>query len=275
MKQRVEEQEQMETIHLYVVREEEQPPRPPLLPLALSLLLLVTVVVVGVLAPSTQPETRTTIRVPAVLLPLKTFSASVNVIPTGIKTYPATTAHGILTITNGSILAEELPQGIILTGKDGVEVVTDAAVFVPAGSAAGYGVATISAHAAIAGTSGNIAVLDIDSVAGTALYIRNLRPFTDGAESYAVRVMTAQDRQKALAHARVTLLRQTLSGLLARPCLEHVTGITSLHVVWTCQLVTYRVPPLLRVRVQQVQVIGSIVFLTIIYVPRPQHLETK
>lgn len=276
MKQRVtQEREPMETIHLYVVREEELVLRPSLLPLALSLLVLAAVVLVGVLSPSTQPETRASIRVPAVLLPLKTFSTSVNVIPTGIKTYPATTAQGRLTITNGSILAEELPQGMILTGKDGVEVVTDAAVSVPAGSAAGYGVATVSAHAAIAGTRGNIAALDIDRVEGTALYIRNLQPFTGGAASYSVRVITAPDRQNALVQARVTLLHQMLSGLLARPCLEHVSGTTSLHVAWTCQFVTYRLPALLHVRVQQVQVIGSFVYLTITYLPRPQHLETK
>ena len=275
MKQRVEEQRPMETIHLYVVREEAAPLRPLLLPLALSMLFLVAVVLVGVLSPSTQPQIRTTLRVPAVLLPLKTFTTTISIIPTGIKTYPATVAHGRLTITNGSILAEELPQGMIFTGKDGVEVVTDAAVSVPAGSAAGYGVASVSAHAAITGTSGNIAPLDIDSVEGTALYIRNLQPFTGGAQSYSVRVITAQDRQNALVQARASLFHQTLSGLLSRPCLEHVTGTTSLHVAWMCQFVTYRVPALPHVRVQQVQVIGRTVFLTITYVPRPQHLETK
>ena len=276
MKQRVtQEREPMETIHLYVVREEEPLPRPSLLPLALSLLLLAAVVLVGVLSPSTQPERRTTLRLPAVLLPLKTLTTTVSVLPTGIKTYPATVAHGILTITNGSILAEELPLGMIFIGKGGVEVITDKLVFVPAGSAAGYGIATVSAHATITGTSGNIAPLDINSVEGTALYIRNLRPFSGGVASYSVRVITAQDRQNALAQARNTLFHQTLSGLLYRPCLEHVTGTTSLHVAWTCQWVTYRVPALPHVRVQKVQVIGRTVFLTIIYVPRPQHLETK
>ena len=265
--------EPIETVHLYVVREGQE--RPSLVPVIISVIALSFLVAIGVLTPYQQPEQRASIRVPAVLLPLKTFSTSVQVIPTGIKTYAATTAQGMLTITNGSILSEELPKGMILTGKDGVAVITDQLVFVPAGSATGYGVATVSAHAAITGTSGNIAPLDIDSVEGTALYIRNLQPFTGGAESYSVRVITAQDSQNALVQARATLFHQTLSGLLSRPCLEHVSGATSLHVAWTCQLVTYRVPALPHVRVQQVQVIGSSVFLTITYVPRPQHLETK
>ena len=72
-----------------------------------------------------------------------TFSTSITVTPTGIKTYPAPTAHGVLTITNGSILQEELPQGMIVTAKDRVEIITDTAVFVPAGSATGLGYATV------------------------------------------------------------------------------------------------------------------------------------
>ena len=275
MKQRVTEQEPIETIHLYVVREEAQPPRPSLLPIVLSMLLLLAVVATGVFSPSQQPEIRTTLRVPAVLMPLKTFTTTVSVIPTGVKTYPAMTAHGLLTITNGSILSEELPQGMILTGKDGVAVITDTSVYIPAGSATGYGVANVSAHAAITGKSGNIPALDIDSVEGTALYIRNLHPFAGGVDSYSVKFVTTQDRENALSQARATLLHQTRSELLARPCLEYVSGTTSLYVAWTCQVVTYCVPALLHVRVQQVQVIGSTVSLTITYVPRPQHLETK
>lgn len=265
--------EPLETIHLYVVREGQT--RPSLLLVLISIVALSLLLAIGILVPYEQPEQRASIRVPAALLPLTSFMTSVAVLPTGIKTYPATTARGVLTITNGSILAEEFPQGMIFTGKDGVEVMTDAAVFVPAGSAAGYGVAAVSAHAASSGTSGNIPALDIDSVEGTALYIRNLHPFTGGAESYAVRFITARDRENALAQARATLFHQTLSGLLYRPCLEHITGTTSLHITWTCQFVTYTTPSLPHVRVQQVQVIGRTVFLTITFVPRPQRLETK
>lgn len=246
-----------------------------LLPVLIFVFALSLFIALGVPLPYQQPEIRALIRVPAVLLPLKTLTTSVSVVPTGIKTYPATTAQGVLTITNGSILSEELPQGMILTGKDGREVTTDATVFVPAGSAAGYGVASVSAHAVSSGKSGNIPTLDIDSVEGTALYIRNLQPFTGGAESYSVRFITAQDRENALAQARVLLLQQTLSGLLSRRCLEHVVGTTSLRVAWTCQFVTHSLPALPHVRVQQVQVISKTVILIITYIPRPQHLETK
>src|SRR5258708_2805052 len=90
------EDEPTETLHIYVVR--EAAPKPSLLPIVLSVLALLTLVTVGVLSPAQQPVTRAVIRIPAVLLPPRTFIAHVPVIPTGIKTYPATTAHGSLTI---------------------------------------------------------------------------------------------------------------------------------------------------------------------------------
>src|SRR5437870_5345540 len=106
--------EKPETIHLYVVREEE--PRPSFFPLILSVLALLVLVVVGIVSPYRQPGERETLRVPAVFLPLKVFTTSVHIIPTGVKTYPATTAHGILTITNGSIISQTLPKGMIIIG---------------------------------------------------------------------------------------------------------------------------------------------------------------
>src|SRR5436309_1150988 len=93
--------EKPETIHLYVVREEV--PRPLLLPIFLSVLALASLVALSIAVPYQQPVTRAVIRVPAVLLPLKTFTAHVAIVPTGVRTYSATIAHGTLTITNGSI----------------------------------------------------------------------------------------------------------------------------------------------------------------------------
>ena len=115
----------------------------------------------------------------------------------------------------------------------------------------------------------------MQAVYGTSLFLKNERAFTGGHDASSVPVMTPQDRQRALAQARASLLPQTLAGLLLRPCLEHVTGTSSLHVAWMCQFVTYSLPALPHVSVQQAQVIGSTVFLTITYIPRPQHLETK
>jgi hypothetical protein len=128
--------EQPETIHLYVVR--EKAPRLPLLPIILSLLALASLVALSIAVPYQQPVTRAVIRVPAVLLPPKTFTAHIAIVPTGVRTYPATVAHGMLTITNGSIIGQSIPAGFTIQG-----VMTDSAVFVPGGNANGYGWAQV------------------------------------------------------------------------------------------------------------------------------------
>ena len=119
-----------ETLHIYVVRDEVR--RPQLYPIFLSVLALASLVALSGLSSYQQPVTRAVIRVPAVPLAMRTFIAQVTIIRTGVKTYPATTAHGILTITNGSVISQTIPQGFRLGN-----VVTDLSVFVPAGSANG------------------------------------------------------------------------------------------------------------------------------------------
>ena len=168
-----------------------------------------------------------------------------------MKTYPATTAHGIITITNGSILSGELPKGIILTGKDGVEIVTDTAVFVPAGSATGYGVATVSAHAVVSGKNGNIPAYDIDSVVNTSIYIRNLTAFTGGKQAYSITYTTPQDRLTALSRARAILGHLVPQTMLYAPCRESVMksseAVVNIVVKWSCQYVTYAPPVFFRI----------------------------
>src|SRR6266852_697381 len=123
----------METLHIYFER--EQPPRPSLLPMFLSVCALFTLVAVSVFSPPQQPVMRAVIRVPAVLLPPRTFTAQTPVIPTGVHTYPAATAHGTLTITNGSVISQTLPAGLFFISTSGLSVITDTAVFVPTATA--------------------------------------------------------------------------------------------------------------------------------------------
>ncbi len=169
-----------ETIHLYVVREEV--PKPQLFPIVLSVLALLVLVVLAVAVPYQQPVTRITLRVPAVPLTIKSFTAQTAIVPTGFKTYPATTAHGVLTITNGSVIAQTLPSSLTFVCSNGISIITDRATYVPPGSADGYGVSTIPAHLLSAGI--NLAALSINQTIGTSLYVRNLQPFTGGRPAY-------------------------------------------------------------------------------------------
>jgi hypothetical protein len=259
--------EPMETLHIYVVR--EAAPTPSLLPIVLSVSAFFILVVVGVLSPAQQPVTRAVIRVPAVLLPLKTFTAKVAIIPTGVRVYPATTAHGTLTITNGSVVSQTLPEGLIFITKSGISVATNHAVFVPAGSADGYGFATVSAHAITVGKAGNIPAYAINQVAGSSIYIRNLTAFRGGREAYSVQFITPHDKQAALEHARQRLAVRSTG--LHYPCSETISAI--LVVTWRCQFVTYHVPA--NMRVTGVRLQGKNLIVDVIFVARPIRIWAK
>jgi Baseplate J-like protein len=259
--------EPIETLHIYLER--EQPPRPSLLPIFLSVVALSLLVAFGVLSPTQQPVTQTVIRVPAVLLPLKTFTAQVASIPTGVRVYPATTAHGVLTITNGSVIAQTLPASVIFITNSGVSIATDQAVYVPAGNANGYGYATVPAHALISGKAGNIPALAIDTVEGSSVYVRNLTSFHGGRNAYSVTFVTAQDIQGAVSIAH-HLLAAEASGL-HYPCLETISG--AVVVTWRCQFLTYHIPPYMHVT--GVKIIGKSLLLTVWFVARPVHIWVK
>jgi len=264
--QRVE--EPMETIHVYVVRDEE--PRPfSLLSLFCAFLCLFTMVAVTVYSGEHPWYEQETLRVPALLLPLKIFTASVPVILTGVKTFPATHATGTLTITNGSIVSEDLPTGMLFITTEGVEVITDTAVWVPAGSAAGYGRATVAAQVVPSGS--NLPPLALNQVVGTALYVQNLSAFAGGRKASRVTVRTPEDRLRAIAQARQALVPATLSGLLLAPCQEQLTG--DITLTYHCQFVTYQIPSFMRVISVRMQ--GTQVIVEVEYVVRPQPFRGK
>ena len=242
--------------------------RPSPAPVVFALLTLLCLIAYGLSTPYMQPEQRVSLRVPAVPLFVSIYHAPITVIATGTTAYPATEAHGVLTITNGSIIAQQLPRGLILTASSGAEVTTDQAVFVPAGDANGYGYATVAAHALVGGSQGNIAAYGVDSVVGTSIYIRNTRPFRGGRNAYSTPFATQQDRLRAIAQARATL-NQEAAGL-HYPCAE---TITSAVLTWHCQFITFRVPSYLRVVSVRIQ--GTSLVLEVVFVAPPRRAWAK
>jgi len=256
------EDEPVETIHLYVVREGEK--RPSLMPVILSVLALSILIAIGVLTPYQQPEQRASIRVPAVPLYEKSFSAPITVTPTGIKTYPATVAHGVLTFRNGSIIGQTIPAGFVVSSSS-TQVATDAAVYVPEADAAGDGMATASAHMVEAGM--DVPAFAINVVIGTSLFIRNPQPFTDGQPAYSVRFATQQDKARAITQAR-RLVASQVTGL-HYPCVETITNLLS----WHCQFVAYSVPSYMHVL--RVVLQGNEVLVTAWFIAHPKRIWVK
>ena len=262
-----------ETIHLYVVREESQEKHPYcLLPVLCAVVCVLSIVGVTVYSGHHPSYEQETLRVPAKLLPLQTFTSSVGVIPTGVKTYPATWASGMLTITNGSVLVQYLPIGMLFRAASGMEVVTTESASIPAGNGTSYGVASVRAQAVSAGARGNLAPLAINEVYGTSLYIRNDQSFQGGKDASTRAFIQPGDTESALAKARGRLIALTLDKLFLAPCRESVEGLSVLTVSWTCQLLTYA-PVAGRVLSTQVQ--GAWIVLDVERVARPRRLVVK
>jgi hypothetical protein len=263
----------LETIHLYVVREGQK--RPSLIPVIISLLALSVLSAYCALIPYRQPELRKTLRLPAVPLPPVTLTITEPVIATGIKAYPATTAMGVLILTNGSVIAQQLPAGLIFTGRDGITVMTDTPVYVPAGNATSYEVAYVSAHSLIGGRKGNIATLDVNAVEGASLYIRNLRPFTGGQDAYTVKYITPQDKQEALAVGTISLQAQEhrIKAILAHQSLDSVYHGATLRLTLLCRFLAYPVLP--GYRITGIRVEGRALLVNIVYTPRPSPFTGK
>src|SRR6266702_173788 len=258
----------VETIHVYMVREEPKQPY-TVLPLLAALLCLAMIAGITVYSGQHPVYEHQTLTIPARFLPPQTFTAAQPIIPTGIKNYPATTAQGTLTITNGAGIAQILPAGFTTVSNTGISGVKDRAVFVPAGNANGYGVATIEAHAITPGESGNIPAFAINRVEGTSLYIRNLVLFRGGTDQHSVKFATAQDQQTALLQARGILLSKSIG--LHSPCKEVWSGkLRTINMTWRCRFVKYTVPPYMHVT--SVQLTGNHVVLSVWYLPPVRQL---
>jgi hypothetical protein len=223
----------------------------------LAIAMLLTFVVM----PDAPLYTTKTLTVPAILLPVRTITVSVPITATGVKTYPATSASGTLTITNGGSLTEYIQTGFLLTSTSGVEVATDQGVTVPAGNGESYGVTTVSAHSVVAGSSGNIPAYSINRTYGTDLFIKNLTAFMGGQDAYSVRFVTDQDKQTALSSASTQIDAQRPAVLLLKPCVETTSEqAKQVSVTLTCQPITYHAPA--GMQVVSVRVQGMSVVLT-------------
>ncbi len=254
----------VETIHVYMVREEER--APILLPLFAALVCLAVIASVTIYSGAHPSYTHETLRIPARVLPLQTFKVALPVIPTGIKTYPATNAHGTLIITNGSVVSQELPAGLIFSSDQGTEVATDSSVFVPAGSAAGFGAVSVSAHSVVSGAKVNLLPLAIDAVYGTSLYIRNLEAFSGGRDAYSLRFAVPQDHLRAIEQARATLVQEVWG--LHYPCKEQYSErVSTLPMTWECQFISYQVPSYMQV--MRVTIQGKNLLVDVVFVARP------
>jgi len=150
--------------------------------------------------------TRAVIQVPGrALLPL-TLMQSTNAPATGNRHQDATRATGTITLYNGLLSRQTIVAGTVLTGNDGVQIITDQAATIPAGNPPIYGQITVSAHAVLAGSRGNIPSFDINTACcATSVVAKNTQPFTGGASARDFLVVTRTDINTVVTSLLVTL----------------------------------------------------------------------
>jgi len=161
--------------------------------------------------------TRAVIQVPGrALLPL-TLMQSMSVPATGNRHQNATRATGTITFYNGLLSQQTIPVGTIVTGKDGVQIITDQAATIPAGNPPIYGQVTVPAHAVLAGTQGNIPAYDINTACcATSVVAKNTQAFTGGGSARNFLTVTRTDINNAVTSLLVTLNQSEVAALQAQ-----------------------------------------------------------
>ena len=175
----------------------------------LSTRLTVTALSTGTPEPARQ-------QVSARLLVVGSPTQSQSVPTSGTGHAPARVGEGTLTFYNAAPSAQTVPARTVLTGNDGVEVVTDAPAVIPAGNPPTFGMATVAAHAAVIGPQGNIAPLDLNGLCCLAgISVKNTAAFHDGQYAYDYPMVTQQDIDHAagpLLAALTPAIQERLQG---------------------------------------------------------------
>ncbi len=161
--------------------------------------------------------TRAVIQVPGrALLPL-TLMQSMSAPATGNRHQDATRATGTITFYNGLLSSQTIAAGTVLTGNDGVHIITDQAASIPAGNPPIYGQVTVSARAVLAGEQGNILAYDINQACcATSVVAKNTQPFIGGQSARDVLVVTRTDINTVVTSLLVTLSQSENAALQAQ-----------------------------------------------------------
>lgn len=249
----------METLHLYVVPENQLPPKRDYLTICMICfcsLLLFSVIAIS-LFPSKPQEVTFSVHVQGFSLAPMRKTIHTTVIATGKQYVPATTASGSIIFYNGAIYAQIIPVNTILKGADGLTVITDEQATIPPASQTippTYGQVNVSAHSVMPGTSGNITAGDINEACCATSIIAQNSSFHGGRDAYTYTYLSDQDVKNTTAPLLPTLQAQTLSMLpipqLNPACSTATTstpsvGKETLHAVLriteTCKAFSYSI----------------------------------
>jgi len=162
--------------------------------------------------------------------------------------------------------------GTVLTGGDGVQVVTDQEAVIPAASFPTEGLVSVSAHALLVGPAGNIAAHDLyGACCRDNVFVVNSTAFTGGQVARRFPMVTTHDLSSTVATLH-TAVQESVQAALATQLAPSETLLTPVtctasvnsdyavgaeatqvrvQFTQTCRGVVYRTQALQRLMVQQ------------------------
>jgi hypothetical protein len=152
---------------------------------------------------TTEPATGTQLQGRA--LAAITMNQERTVDTTGKGHQDAKAASGYVIFYNAATFPQTVTAGTLLTGADGVQIITDADAFLPAGTLATNGQVIVSAHALQVGPEGNIKAGDIyGSCCRENVFAANTA-FTGGQQARDYQTVTPQDINTVVSSLKTSL----------------------------------------------------------------------
>ena len=152
-------------------------------------------------------------QVPGRTLAAMTMSQQQTIPTTGTAHQDATAAHGYLTFYNAAPFAQTIVAGTVVTGADGVPVVTDQDAILPAVAYPTLGHASTSAHAVSVGPAGNILAGDIYGPCCRLNVSAVNNAFTGGQVARDYHTVTQQDISTVATSLTKSLMRSEQAAL--------------------------------------------------------------
>ena len=147
-----------------------------------------------------------------------TLMESLSANTTGKGHQDARSASGTLTFYNGEFTPETIAAGTVFTGSDGVQVVTDRFVMIPAATPPYLGWASVTAHAVAVGAAGNIRAGDINKACCfPSVEVKNTMPFIGGAYKRDYRAVAKVDVDTPVSELKHMLSQQIAATFLLHP----------------------------------------------------------
>jgi hypothetical protein len=144
------------------------------------------------------------------------MSQAQTVPTTGITHQDARAGRGRITFYNAAPYMQTVPAGSLITGADGVQVVTEQDAVLPAVSYPTLGQATVLAHAAMTGPGGNIRASDIYGSCCRLNVSAVSSAFHGGHVAQTYQTVSQQDMNGVVSNLKKSLHKSMQSALQAQ-----------------------------------------------------------